>query len=166
VGRNRTRPLGLDSSSKPGEERCRSSCPTVSARANYPAGRAPVREKSDEQAVDDKPDLVFPGEQGVFSGWSKSKGRLDRRGGIAGWTLHDSRRTVATGLQKLGVRLEVTEAVLNHVAGSRAGIIGVYQRHTWSDEKRAALNAWGEHVGAIVEGRESGGNVTLLRRSG
>jgi hypothetical protein len=109
---------------------------------------------------------VFPGEQGVFSGWSKSKGRLDRRGGIAGWTLHDSRRTVATGLQKLGVRLEVTEAVLNHVAGSRAGIIGVYQRHTWSDEKRAALNAWGEHVGAIVEGRESGGNVTLLRRSG
>jgi hypothetical protein len=166
VGRNRTRPLGLDSSSKPGEERCRSSCPTVSACANYPAGRAPVRGKSDEQAVDDKPDLVFPGEQGVFSGWSKSKARLDRRSRIAGWTLHDSRRTVATGLQKPGVRLEVTEAALNHVAESRAGIIGVYQRHTWSDEKRAALNAWGEHVGAIVEGRESGGNVTLLRRSG
>ena len=109
---------------------------------------------------------MFPGEQGVFSGWSKSKGPLDRRSGIAGWTLHDSRRTVGAGLQKPGVRLEVTEAVLNHVAGSRAGIIGVYQRHTWSDEKRAALNAWGEHVGAIVEGRESGGNVTLLRRSG
>jgi hypothetical protein len=109
---------------------------------------------------------VFPGEQGVFSGWSKSKARLDRRSGIAGWTLHDSRRTVATGLQKLGVPLEVTEAVLNHVAGSRAGIIGAYQRHTWSDEKRAALNSWGEHVGEIVEGRESGGNVTLLRRSG
>jgi hypothetical protein len=73
---------------------------------------------------------------------------------------------VATGLQKPSVRLEVTEAALNHVAESRAGIIGVYQRHTWSDERRAALNAWGEHVGAIVEGRESGGNVTRLRRSG
>lgn len=73
---------------------------------------------------------------------------------------------MATGLQKPGVRLEVTEAALNHVAESRAGIIGVYQRHTWSDERRAALNAWGEHVGAIVEGRESGGNVTRLRRSG
>ena len=31
--------------------------------------------------------------------------------------LHDLRRTMATGLQRLGVRLEVTEAVLNHVCG-------------------------------------------------
>jgi hypothetical protein len=59
----------------------------------------------------------------------------------------------------------VTEAVLNHVAGSRAGIVGVYQRHTWADEKRAALTAWGEHVAAIVEGREPAGNVTQMRRS-
>jgi integrase len=122
--------------------------------------------ESDERAADDdKSDLVFHGEQGVFCGWSKSKGRLDQRSGIAGWTLHDLRRTMATGLQRLGVRLEVTEAVLNHVSGSRAGIIGVYQRHTWSDEKRAALIAWGAHVAAIVEGRESGGNVTPLRRT-
>ena len=45
------------------------------------------------------------------------------------------RRTVATGLQRLGVRLEVTEAVLNHISGSRAGIAGVYQRHDWAAEK-------------------------------
>ena len=110
--------------------------------------------------------LVFPGDAGVFSGWSKSKRRLDEVSGVTDWTLHDIRRSVATGLQRLGVRLEVTEAVLNHVAGSRAGIIGVYQRHTWSDEKRAALNAWGEHVAAIVEGREAGGNVTEFRARG
>jgi hypothetical protein len=72
---------------------------------------------------------------------------------------------MATGLQKLGVRLEVTEAVLNHVSGSRAGIVGVYQRHEWADEKLAALNAWGEHVAAIVEGRDAVENVTPLRRS-
>ena len=66
------------------------------------------------------------------------------------WTFHDLRRTVATNLQKLGVRLEVTEAVLNHVSGSRAGIVGVYQRHTWADEKRAALNAWADRVAQIV----------------
>jgi integrase len=29
-------------------------------------------------------------------------------------TLYDLRRTMATGLQRLGVRLEVTEALLNH----------------------------------------------------
>ena len=111
-------------------------------------------------------DLVFPGKRGVFSGWSKSKHRLDDRTGVTCWTLHDLRRSVATGLQRLGVRLEVTEAVLNHIAGSRAGIVGVYQRHTWADEKRAALTAWGAHVEAIIEGRGADGNVTPLRRSG
>jgi len=58
------------------------------------------------------------------------------------WTLHDLRRTLATGLQRLGVRLEVTEAVLNHLSGSRSGIVGVYQRHNYFHEKKAALAAW------------------------
>lgn len=66
------------------------------------------------------------------------------------WCWHDIRRTVATGLQRLGVRLEVTEAVLNHISGSRAGMAGVYQLHHWSDEKRAALILWGEEVGRLV----------------
>jgi hypothetical protein len=83
---------------------------------------------------------------------------------MSGWTLHDLRRTAATGLQKLGVRLEVTEAVLNHVSGARGGIVGVYQRHTWAEEKRAALAAWGAHIEAIVEGRTAARNVTQMRR--
>ena len=53
------------------------------------------------------------------------------------------RRTLATGLQRLGVRLEVTEAVLNHLSGSRAGMVGIYQRHDWAEEKRPALDACG-----------------------
>jgi integrase len=110
--------------------------------------------------------LVFPGDRGVFAGWSKSKDRLDQRSGVSGWTLHDLRRTMATGLQRLGVRLEVTEAILNHVAGSRAGIVGLYQRHNWADEKRAALSAWSEYVGAIVEGRKPAGNVAAFRARG
>jgi integrase len=107
--------------------------------------------------------LVFPGRNGPFNGFSKAKVALDAASGVKDWRLHDLRRTMATGLQRLGVRLEVTEAVLNHVAGSRAGIVGVYQRHEWADEKRAALNAWGAHVAAIVEGREADGNVTALK---
>jgi integrase len=108
-------------------------------------------------------DLVFPGRRGPFNGFGKAKGALDATSGVQGWRLHDLRRTMATGLQRLGVRLEVTEAVLNHLSGSRGGIVGVYQRHTWADEKRAALNAWGEHVAAIVEGREARDNVTEFR---
>jgi hypothetical protein len=68
------------------------------------------------------------------------------------FVLHDVRRTVATGLQRLGVRLEVTEAVLNHTSGSRAGIVGIYQRHDWKDEKAAALQAWADRVEALVTG--------------
>ena len=115
--------------------------------------------------VDDKPEFVFQGRAGAFNGFSKAKTALDDSSDVTGWRLHDLRRTMATGLQKLGVRLEVTEAVLNHVSGSRAGIVGVYQRHEWADEKRSALNAWGAHVAAIVEGRMAAGNVTALRRS-
>jgi integrase len=132
------------------------------ARAIVQAAPRKARDAGD----DGGPDLVFPGEKGVYSGWSKSKERLDKRSGVSGWALHDLRRTTATGLQKLGVRLEVTEAILNHSSGSRAGIVGIYQRHSWADEKRAALNVWGERVAAIVEGREAGGNVVAFGRGG
>lgn len=108
-------------------------------------------------------ELVFPGLRGPFNGWSKAKAALDAKSGVTNWRLHDVRRTVATGLQRLGVRLEVTEQILNHVSGSRAGIVGVYQRHDFASEKRAALEAWGKHVLAIVEGRLSAYNVVTLR---
>jgi hypothetical protein len=74
------------------------------------------------------------------------------------------RRTVATNLQKLGVRLEVTEAVLNHVSGSRAGIVGVYQRHEYAAEKRAALDAWARRLDAIVTGAMTANVVELTTR--
>ena len=75
-------------------------------------------------------------------GISKVKRRLDSALGVDDWVLHDIRRTVATGLQRLGVRFEVTEAVLNHVSGAKGGVAGIYQRHNWAEEKRDALEAW------------------------
>jgi integrase len=111
-----------------------------------------------------KGDFVFTidGDRPVALG--KAKARLDAAIGepaLEPWTLHDLRRTVATGLQRLGIRLEVTEAVLNHVSGSRGGIAGVYQRHDWANEKRAALEAWARHVGDLVNG-PAAQNVTEL----
>ena len=79
--------------------------------------------------------------------------------------MHDLRRTVATGLQRLGVRLEVTEAVLNHISGSRGGIAGVYQRHDWATEKRSALDAWAAHVIAATQERSASPNVLKLARA-
>jgi integrase len=111
--------------------------------------------------------LVFPGERGTpFSGWSKAKSALDTASGVSGWWLHDLRRTLATGLQRLGVRLEVTEAVLNHLSGSRAGVVGIYQRHDWAEEKRSALDAWSAHLLAAAEGRLNAGKVLPFSRAG
>jgi integrase len=87
-----------------------------------------------------------------ISGWSRAKTELDELAKIEQWRVHDLRRTVATGLQKLGSGLQVIEAVLGHTSGSGAGIVGVYQRHSFDAEKRAALEAWGAHVMALVEG--------------
>jgi hypothetical protein len=61
----------------------------------------------------------------------------------------------------LGIKLEVTEAVLNHTSGSRGGIVGVYQRHDYADEKRVALERWAAHVEALVEGRSAAKVVSL-----
>jgi integrase len=114
------------------------------------------------------------------SGYSKAKAKLDTRmaelalegptEAAAGpqvatkpWRVHDARRTLATGLQRLGVRFEVTEAVLNHVSGSRSGIAGVYQRHSWGPEKRAALDAWGAHIEGLLNPADET-NVVPLRR--
>ena len=57
------------------------------------------------------------------------------------WRFHDLRRTTATGMQRLGVSLQVVEAVLGHVSGSRAGVVGIYQRYGFEPEKKAALDA-------------------------
>jgi integrase len=89
-----------------------------------------------------------------FNGWSKAKAQLDQKAQIAPWTLHDLRRTYATGLQRLGVKLEVIEALLNHVSGTRAGIIGVYQRHHYRDEMREAVERWESHLRTILEARK------------
>ena len=65
-----------------------------------------------------------------FSGWSTSKAVLDKLCGVAGWTLHDLRRTFATILAALGTPIHVTERFLNHVSGTHSGIVAVYQRHS------------------------------------
>ena len=38
------------------------------------------------------------------------------------------------------------------MSGSRAGIVGVYQRHEYAEEKRAALDAWARRLDAIITG--------------
>lgn len=110
-----------------------------------------------------------------ISGYSKAKLRLgkeiaalakddDEIGTIGPWRFHDLRRTLATGMQRLGVRFEVTEAILNHVSGSKSGVAGVYQRHDWGPEKKAALQAWSDHVAGLLTEKHTTNVVALAER--
>jgi integrase len=110
-----------------------------------------------------QPDFVFTttGRTPV-SGWSRAKRLLDQHSGVEDWRVHDLRRTFATGLQRLGTRLEVIEAALGHVSGSRAGIVGVYQRHGFEPEMRRAADAWGQYVAFLIDGRDET-NMAELR---
>jgi integrase len=99
-------------------------------------------------------DFLFParGNNGApFSGWSKSKPRLDRLSGVGGYTLHDCRRTFAVGLQRCGINVEVIETLLNHKSGVFRGIVGVYQRHDFIDEMRGAVIAWEKLLASLLE---------------
>lgn len=118
------------------------------------------------------------------SGFSRAKDRLDaeilklqkadtiERGDnpadvqpLPHWTLHDLRRTGATGMARLGINLPVIEKILNHTSGSFRGVAGVYQRHSFAEEKRRALEAWSNFVFDLVNPQHETNVVSLLRAS-
>lgn len=105
-------------------------------------------------------DLVFGNGQGGFSGWSHSKAALDQAVEFKeAWTLHDLRRTLRTGLGRLGVAPHICEAVLNHLPEK---LIRTYDKNRYEPEKRAALDRWAQHVLAIIAGKK-GSNVIAMK---
>lgn len=84
------------------------------------------------------------------SGLSKFKKKLDASSGVVDWRLHDLRRTAATGMARLGEQPIVIEAVLGH---KLPGVAGVYNRYSYVDERRNALNRWSHHIKRVVEER-------------
>jgi integrase len=99
-------------------------------------------------------DLVFTYGRVPINNWDQLKQRLSAAAGIdpKSWRIHDLRRTTATGMQKLGTRIEVIEQALNHTGGSRAGVTGTYQKHDYRTEVGIALAAWGDRVEQLASG--------------
>jgi len=77
------------------------------------------------------------------------------------WRLHDLRRTVRTGLGKLGVQPHVAEAALNHLPPK---LIRTYDRNTYASEKKAALDLWASHLKVAIA-QATGANVTAIRKA-
>lgn len=87
----------------------------------------------------------------TFNGWSKAKTAFDKTlTGVRPYKLHDLRRTYATTLQEIGVPLEVREKLLNHISGSQAGIVGVYNVHRFEAEMREALAKYEVFIQSLI----------------
>jgi integrase len=119
-----------------------------------------------------KSDFVFSSfstaEDRPISGFGKAKARIDRAIELARtenglkhlypWTIHDLRRTAASGLGKLKVSRFIIGRVLNHADSS---VTGIYDRHAYLVEKRNALEAWGVYIRNLVS--PSGTNIVDIR---
>lgn len=98
--------------------------------------------------------FVFPARgkpEQPYSGYSKGKRELDALADLHEWTLHDLRRTAATGMAELGVPPHVVEKILNHSTGTFAGVAGVYNRFEYRSEMRSALRLWAAHIKKIIK---------------
>lgn len=99
--------------------------------------------------------LLFPSQADTpISSYARIKNNLAGLSEVSGWRLHDLRRTVASGMARLGTPPQALARVLGHSASAgRGGVLAVYDRHTYDREARAAVDAWGRELMRIV-GRE------------
>ncbi|MBL6934275.1 MAG: integrase arm-type DNA-binding domain-containing protein [Alphaproteobacteria bacterium] len=86
-----------------------------------------------------------------FSGFSKAKRQLDELSTVSDWRLHDIRRTATTGIAHLGIPPHIADKVLNHQGGTISGVAAVYQRHDFLEERKTALDAWGNYVQSLLD---------------
>ena len=97
-----------------------------------------------------------------IGGFHRGKRRLDALMAPATpFTLHDLRRTCASGMAGLGIAPHIVEAVLNHKSGTIKGVAAVYNRYSYATEKRAALERWADHIERLVTGAEASNVVEL-----
>lgn len=117
-------------------------------------------------------------EEVAISGFSKSRKSLDKEikkrnsnRELSRWTVHDLRRTAATGMASLKVAPHVVERILNHITGvDVGGLVGVYQHFEYVEERRQALIDWADHINSLVlshlkKEREANENILAFRAS-
>jgi len=103
----------------------------------------------DQLITQDGEFLIKTGRTGdkPVNGFSKAKVQLDRLSGVTDWKFHDIRRTVATNLSKLGVDRFLLQRIVNH---TDSGVTAIYDRYSYLEEKRNALQKWADRLDDIV----------------
>ena len=99
-------------------------------------------------------EFVFPArgnDRNSVSGFSKLKRKIEEAAQIAEWTLHDLRRSAATGMARQGTPPHIVEKILNHTSGTFAGVAGIYNRFEYVSEMRVALDRWAAHIDQLSQ---------------
>lgn len=81
----------------------------------------------------------------------KKKRELDSLSGVSGYVLHDFRRYYSSTQARLKTAIDVTEAILNHVAGSRSQVQQIYDQYDRMVEMREAQNRFEGHISQIID---------------
>jgi integrase len=76
------------------------------------------------------------------------------------FTIHDFRRTARTHLAALGIDSHIAERCLNHKI---KGVEGIYNRHDYFDERKAALQKLANYLESCETGKVW--NVTPIRKA-
>ena len=93
----------------------------------------------------------------TVSGWSVARVRLvkamtDIAGKVpADFTIHDLRRTAASGMARIRIAPHVVDKILNHSTGKISGVARIYNRYEYLAERKLALDAWARHVEGLVK---------------
>jgi integrase len=85
---------------------------------------------------------------------------LARMPPMPAWVLHDLRRTARSLMARAGVSTEHAERVLGH---TQKGVVGIYDRHSYREEKAQALRALAGLVDSIIH--PPAANVVSIKRS-
>jgi integrase len=80
---------------------------------------------------------------------------------------HDLRRTLATGMDEMGISRETIAAVLGHaIGGAELATLRRHYIHSESlDPKRRALEAWSRRVAALIDGEMAASTVVPFHAS-
>lgn len=94
---------------------------------------------------DEKPEMPF-------SAFSKNKKAFDKECGVTGWCQHDLRRAATTYMaEKLDLRKEAQERLLNHISGVHADVSGIYDKAKYLRDINKGLRAWHAYLKVLVK---------------
>jgi integrase len=96
---------------------------------------------------------------GPLTSFSAMKLAFDEAAGVTNWRIHDLRRTARSLMSRAKIDADVAERCLGHVI---RGVRGVYDRHSFYEEKRHAFETLAAQIERIVDPQP---NVTALRPS-